>query len=571
MSNNNKLFILLGFLLTLPFTVLPNDLKILILLILFIISLSLTLTQVFSHQYEILTSLNILETYYDNNMRCLKFTMSNNKYLEGENLFKGIYQTLMNNEEFINFGSNKVIILSVTLSNNREYNIHSNTLIANDTTFEDYYLFVSNELSNYNNLQYGYHNEEILKYNVLCWNVDDKKNSKIKQTHNVLLAKGVSPRIKNIKKMELQSMRTFTTSAISNSQRNWYKGLIKPISLVTKKGILKQKYAKPFFTMDLETINLGNQVVIAISSCGFYNNKLDNQLFLIDHILLQSNPELALQQLWNRYFNYLKKVVDNEIVLEGKLTIFAHNLGNFDGYFLYKGLMLCYNPDHVTCIMDESNSFISIQHLNVPFIEWKDSLRIFPTNLDKLCKMFGVDSKTSTYNPQFNSISLFNNQELLQLFIQYSLQDAKSLYQALTTAQSIYFDKFKVDLVSVYSTATLSLKIFRTMFQDQPIFILPYNIDSTIRDGYFGGGTDVYKAYAKNVYYYDVNSLYPFAMLNPMPYNILNNGKMISLINRTLDSFFGFAYVKIVCPIDMLRPVLPFHHDGKTIYPVGTW
>jgi hypothetical protein len=112
-----------------------------------------------------------------------------------------------------------------------------------------------------------------------------------------------------------------------------------------------------------ETINLKSQVVIAISSCGFYNGKLDNQIFLIDHILLQNNVELALQDLWNRYFNYLKNVIDNEILLEGSLTIFAHNLGNFDGYFLYKGLMKCYNPDHVTSIVDESNTFISIQVL----------------------------------------------------------------------------------------------------------------------------------------------------------------------------------------------------------------
>jgi hypothetical protein len=165
--------------------------------------------------------------------------------------------------------------------------------------------------------------------------------------------------------------------------------------------------------MDLETIKLGSQqqqqVVIAISSCGFYNGKLDIQIFLIDHILLQKDQELALKQLWSRYFNYLDKLIKNDLTIEGKLIIFAHNLGNFDGYFLYKGLMQCYNPDHVTCIIDESNSFISIQHIDVPFIEWKDSLRIFPTSLHKLCKMFGVDGKLIPYNPNFSSIDLFNN------------------------------------------------------------------------------------------------------------------------------------------------------------------
>ena len=572
-TNTNITTMVIVLMLGYSLSFLPYALTILIMLNIYLIIISLLLTYLFSYQNKLLTTLKLLEVNHDVNLRCLKFSMINNNYLEGENLFKGIYQTLMSNKEFINFGFQKIIILSVTLATNKEYNLHSNILIDNDTSFEDYYLFVSKELNNYNNLQYGYHNEEILRYNVLCWNVDNEKNLKIKQTHNALLAKGVNPKIKKIYVNNgFQTIRTFSTTSVLN--KNWFKGLIKPISLLNKKGILKQQFVKPFFTMDLETIHsniLGYQIVIAISSCGFHNGKVDKKIFLIDHILLQTDPELALQQLWNKYFNYLEQVIKNEPGIENKLTIFAHNLGNFDGYFLYKGLMLNYEPNQITSIMDESNTFISIQHLNIPFVEWKDSLRIFPISLNKLCKMFGVDGKLIPYNTSFSSIELFNNSDLLQSFIQYSLQDAKALYDALLNAQSIYFDKFKVDIESVYSTATLSLKIFRSNFQDKSIFILPSEIDGFIRSAYFGGGTDVYKAYAEKVFYYDVNSLYPFAMLNPMPYEILNNGKIINLINRTLDSFFGFAYVKVVCPLDMLRPVLPFHHEGKTIYPVGTW
>ena len=39
-----------------------------------------------------------------------------------------------------------------------------------------------------------------------------------------------------------------------------------------------------------------------------------------------------------------------------------------------------------------------------------------------------------------------------------------------------------------------------------------------IKDSYYGGAVDVYKPYGKNVYRYDVNSLYPYIMKNyPMP------------------------------------------------------
>src|SRR6266478_2595449 len=467
--------------------------------------LSFTLIEILINQNKIPSLLQILRLHQDLNMRSLNIEMVNKNNLESKELFKGIYTTLMSNKEFINFGYQKIIILSVILATNQEHNLHCNILINNETTFEQYYDLVSNDLSNYYNLEYGYHNEEILRYILLRWNVNHLKNQKNKPTYNAV-------RVNKINNNPL-SIRTFTSSSILNK---WYKGMINPISVYNKKGSLKQQFVKPFFTMDLETIHLnslGYEVVIAISSCGLHNGILENKIFLIDHKLLLINPELALKQLWLTYFNYLENIINNELTIESKLTIFAHNLGEFDGYLLYKGLMLCYNPDQLSSIIDESNSFISIQHLNNPLIEWKDSLRIFPMSLNNLCKMFGVEGKITPYNPKFNNIELFNNPELLQLFTEYSLQDAKALYNSLYLAQLYYFNSFKVD----------------------------------------------------------INSLYPFAMLNPMPYDILNNGKLIDLSNRTLDNFFGFALVKVVCPLDMLRPVLPVHHEGKTIYPVGTW
>ena len=282
--------------------------------------------------------------------------------------------------------------------------------------------------------------------------------------------------------------------------------------------------------------------------------------------MLKSNIELAVKELWNKYFNYLEKL---ELSCD-KLTIFAHNLGDFDGYFLYRGLMSCYHPENVSSIIDDSNTFISITcNALGELIEFKDSLRIFPMSLDKLCAMFDVEGKSTAYNPKFSNLELFNNPTLLQEFISYSLQDAKALFEALFNAQNMYFSKFNVDIESVYSTATLSLKIYRSKFQEDPIFILPSNIDNFIRNSYYGGGTDVYKGFSKLVYYYDVNSLYPAAMLNDMPYNLIKIHKNMDNIN--LENFFGFIEVEVLCPIDMKRPVLPHHVNGKTIYPVGNW
>jgi hypothetical protein len=241
-------------------------------------------------------TLEILEINQNRNMRCLKVTMVNNNLLEGEELFKGIYKTLMENKDFLNFGFQKIIILSVVLVTDKEYNLHSNVLINNESSFNEYYSTISHELDRYNNLQYGYHNEEISRYVMLAWNVDNEKNLLIKQTYT-------SNRL-NPKKVNggLTNHRNYSTYT-----NKWYKGLINPISLYNKKGILKQQHVKPLFTMDLETVYLESvnaEVVIAISSCGFNNGIIDNQIFLIDPKLLLINYELATQELWNKYFKY---------------------------------------------------------------------------------------------------------------------------------------------------------------------------------------------------------------------------------------------------------------------------
>ena len=570
MKNNlNINQILIGIILGIIIMKLPYEILILfsydLLVLLYFSSLlifiSFCLVYILIMRNKIIIKLNVLELSYDRSMRSLDITLSNPNLLEDKELFESIYQTLFNLPEFKQFGYDKILILSCSLASGQIYNLHSNILINNNTSFDTYYNTLEKELTNYNNLQYGYHNEAIINYKVKVWNVDNKKNLIIKKTHNTYSSFNKTGQV-----------RMFNNSSVLN--RNWYTGLIKPISLYNNKtGQLKLKHPKIFFTMDIETITINNiQVPIAISSCGYVNTqnlaKLESKVFLIDHVLLLKDKDLAVKELWNKYFTYLESIFKLNNL--DKLTIFAHNLGEFDGYFLYNALLNHYNPDHINSIIDDSNSFINIIHNNFPIIEWKDSLRIFPIKLNELCKMFSVEGKLIPYDSRFSNLSLFNNPKLLYLFKKYSIQDSIALYNALQTAQDIYFNKYKIDIESVYSTATLSLKIFRACFQDKPIFILPQKIDKIIREGYYGGGTDAYLAYGEKIHHYDINSLYPFAMLKPMPYNLVKP-RLIDLSNRSLDSFFGFAECLIYCPLDMLRPVLPFHHLGKTIYPVGNW
>ena len=114
-----------------------------------------------------------------------------------------------------------------------------------------------------------------------------------------------------------------------------------------------------------------------------------------------------------------------------------------------------------------------------------------------------------------------------------------ALFYALIEAQKLYIIIYNIDITTILSTSTLSLKIFRRNFLNIDIPILKGTEDSFIRGGYFGGATDYYKPYIQDGYYYDVNSLYPFAMLNPIPYKIINYYKDMSKIN--LNNFYGYC------------------------------
>ena len=93
-------------------------------------------------------------------------------------------------------------------------------------------------------------------------------------------------------------------------------------------------------------------------------------------------------------------------------------------------------------------------------------------------------------------------------------------------------------------------------------------MDGIVRDSYRGGATEVYKCSGNNLYYYDVNSLYPTAMLNDMPYKFLGYRQ-----DFVLSSFFGFVDATICVPDEVFNPFLPVKDvkTGNVIYPYGSF
>jgi hypothetical protein len=111
-------------------------------------------------------------------------------------------------------------------------------------------------------------------------------------------------------------------------------------------GVLKrQKKIRDFATGDIETVSLnGQQVPILISSCVIDAAKC----FKVEPSVFKTNPNGAVLKMFFYYFNYLTST--------GIKHVFFHNLGGFDGRYIYNNIniyaRLTGKLSDVDCLMD---------------------------------------------------------------------------------------------------------------------------------------------------------------------------------------------------------------------------
>lgn len=462
-------------------------------------------------------------------------------------LMRALWKGFIDTELYKKEGFKSVI--TTIFSEEKEYFIHKNIIINNETSIDQYLSKIESSIKKLYDSGYEFSTFPIIRIKLF-----------------ILENKKIGIKKSNISPIYIQR-RSFYNSSLINKNVNL--NSIKPLKTPS---IFKELKGKLICAMDIETMDLNNnQIPIAITFSYYdINNTLQTIFKLIDYNLINRVEDSTIQnlinKLWIDLFDELSKInsIKNSI-------IYCHNLGHFDGYFIYKAILNLPNIDltKVSCIIDDKHKFIGIEAIinNQKFI-WKDSYRLFPLSLEQLCKMFNVTGKFGKYNLLFNKIDLFNNPELLTQFIEYSKQDSISLLKALIKAQDIYINEHKVDMASIWSTSTLSLKIFRQKFLETNIPILTNELDSIIRLAYIGGSTDYFYKYGENLKHYDVNSLYPKAMCNPMPIEFL--GEVDGTTVR-LEDVFGFAEARIVASKDIPISLLPFKVDNETLHPLGSW
>lgn len=101
----------------------------------------------------------------------------------------------------------------------------------------------------------------------------------------------------------------------------------------------------------------------------------------------------------------------------------------------------------------------------------------------------------------------------------------------------------------------LAISIFLANYYKNNIPVISKaSVYRDIKQGYYGGITEVYIPYGEDLNYYDVNSLYPYVALQDMPG--LDCYKIEYYSNtQTIDILFGFFYCIINAPLNSYKQV----------------
>lgn len=117
----------------------------------------------------------------------------------------------------------------------------------------------------------------------------------------------------------------------------------------------------------------------------------------------------------------------------------------------------------------------------------------------------------------------------------------------------------------------LYLKLFMKKYYNNDIpYISNKSIYRYIQKGYYGGITEVYKPYGEDLFYYDVNSLYPFVALQDMPGT---SGYKFHYYNYkpNLNELFGFFYCHVHTPTTGYIGLLPVRIKVVLHHPLGNY
>jgi hypothetical protein len=332
-------------------------------------------------------------------------------------------------------------------------------------------------------------------------------------------------------------------------------------------------HSPKILTLDLETRRLSDDNLEVISNC-IYDGSTYETFYLTDYNfdqdkLLKASIEYLLKP-WGgtAYKGY---------------NIYVHNLSMFDGIFILKNIVdlkkigytinILYKDDKMIQITIQRSVAISkeLGFESESFsITFYDSYLLLPTSLNKLARSFGLETKLE-FDVLLNDSADLTDIGFKEKLLEYNKYDCKLLYDIITNFRIEIINLFGVDISNSPTLPSLAFKIYVNKFLNHKIPITWLEDYKKIGKGYRGGSVDVYRPSGENLFYYDANSLYPYAMKT----NLFPVGEPITFEgDRDLYSIYGIVYAKIIAPENLNVPILLVKNDQtnrKTIAPLGSW
>lgn len=281
--------------------------------------------------------------------------------------------------------------------------------------------------------------------------------------------------------------------------------------------------------------------------------------------------------------HFLKRL--EVLVRERKMkTVYLHNLGRFDGLLMMKFLVSLENYTFESLVRNNIIYEIRLYPKLDPLERKKGDKRtlLFRIRDSYLLLPGSLAILSKTLCPELGSKGDINHKEVVVSNLQekradlmvYLKQDIRLLGGILVAAQKLFFNAYGVDIVDCMTTSSLSLRIFRMRYFDADSFPIPRsasnNVDSFIRRAYYGGHAEAYIPKGTNLYYYDVNSLYPYVMQNfdmPAGHPIWYR----SFDGMDLSDMYGFIEALVRSPEGLNRPFLPYRSQSSNLllFPTG--
>lgn len=285
--------------------------------------------------------------------------------------------------------------------------------------------------------------------------------------------------------------------------------------------------------------------------------------------------------------NYLLSLIDKRKRAE-QIEIYGHNIsydlnwifGNYEMFFRNEWIIEKYKDKErkrfTKKLIARDGRLYEAKYFNLSF---KDTMNLFPLSL-KIAGDVVNYKKDTDLRKKFENAT--EPEIITEIDINYCLDDCKITYLILQEINKwvlLHGGKLKR---TIASTSMGILKVYEPKFDDWLNAVNKSEslsqLDEHFRKSYFGGRTENHNVKGENLYYYDINSLYPYVM-SGNKFNFPNPKSLFEFtgdIETALDKYEGVATIKINVPDDLKIPVLPYRvnkiegvNNGKIIYPTG--